>query len=116
MNWHAVIDERNCEYDEVIAEELRRDPAKLDLVIAWIEKWLADPDFSIHSKDALTEWLDLIRARGLAGVLEQLAERSEDAARMRQSSPFAVIMPQAERLRILERYEARRPRTHLAGV
>lgn len=116
VNWHEVIDERNCAYDEVIADVLRRDPAKLDRVVAWIEKWLADPDFSIHSKDALTEWLDLIRARGLAGVLEQLAERSEDAARMRQSSPFAVIMPQAERLRILERYEARRPRTHLAGV
>ena len=75
-----------------------------------------DPEYSIHSKDALTEWLDLIRARGLPGVLEKLADRSEDAFRMRHSSPFAVVMPQDERTRIFRRYEALRPRTHPAGV
>jgi hypothetical protein len=64
----------------------------------------------------LSEWLALIRVRGLPGVLEKLADRSEDSFRMRQSSPFAVVMPQEERLRILRRYEARRPRTHPAGV
>jgi hypothetical protein len=116
VNWHQVIDERNYEMDQVIADVLRREPANLDLAVAWIEKWLADPDFSIHSKDALTEWLELIKARGLDGVLETLADRSEDAVRMRQSSPFAVIMPQEERLRILRRYETLRPRTHPAGV
>lgn len=100
----------------VIARELRADPAKLQRVVAWIEKFLADPDCSIHSKDALTEWLELIRTRGLPGVLAALEDRSEEGQRMRQSSPFAVVMPQDERQRILERYEARRPRTLLAGV
>ena len=116
MNWHQVIEERSYEMDQVIAEVLRREPAKLDLVIAWIEQRLADPDYSLHSKDALTEWLDLIRSRGLPGVLEKLADRSEDAFRMRQNSPFAILMPQDERMRILRRYEALRPRTHPAGV
>jgi len=50
------------------------------------------------------------------GVLTVLRDRSENATRIRQNSPFAVIMPQDERRRILQRYEARRPRTHLAGV
>lgn len=116
MNWHQIIDERSYEMDQVIAEVLLREPAKLDLVVAWIERRLADPDYSIHSKDALTEWLQLIRSRGLPGVLEKLADRSEEAIRMRQSSPFAAIMPQEERLRILRRYEALRPRTHFASV
>jgi len=116
VNWHQVIEERSYEMHQVVADVLRREPGKLDLVIAWIERRLADPDYSIHSKDALTEWLDLIRARGLAGVLEKLADRSEDAFRMRHSSPFAVVMPQDERKRILSRYEALRPRTHPAGV
>jgi hypothetical protein len=116
MNWHEVIDERSYEMHQVVARILRADPSKLELVVAWIEKFLADPDFSIHSKDALTEWLDLIKARGLAGVLEVLDDRGEEACRMRQSSPFAVLMPQDERLRILRRYEALRPRTHPAGV
>ena len=116
MNWHQLIEERSYEMHQVVAEVLRRDPAKLDLVVGWIEERLADPDYSIHSKDALQEWLDPIRARGLPGVLEKLADRSEDAFRMRHSSPFAVIMPQDERMLILRRYEALRPRTHPAGV
>ena len=116
MNWHQVIDERSYEMHQVIAEVLRREPAKLDLAVAWIEKWLADPDYSVHSKDALTEWLDIIREGGLPAVLEKLADRGEDAIRMRQSSPFAVLMPQDERMRILRKYEALRPRTHPAGV
>jgi len=116
VNWHQVIDQRNYEFDQVIAAELTRDPSKLGLAVAWIERLLADPNYSVQSKDTLTEWLDLIRSRGLPGVLEQLADRSEATARMRQSSPFAVIMPQDERSRILQHYEALRPRTHLAGV
>jgi hypothetical protein len=110
------MEERSYEMDQVVAEVPRRDPSKLDRVIAWIEVRLADPDYSIHSKDALTEWLNLIRVGGLPAVLERLAVRSEDAIRMRQSSPFAVVMPQEERQRILRRYEAIRPRTHPAGV
>ena len=116
MNWHEVIDERAYEMDQVIADVLRRDPDKLNPVVEWIERFLADPDFSIHSKDDLTEWLDLIKTRGLPGVLNALRDRSEEGKRMRQNSPFAAIMPQEERLRILRRYEALRPRTHPAGV
>lgn len=116
MNWHEVIDERSYEMDQVIADVLRRDPAKLEEVVAWIKRFLADPDFSIHSKDDLTEWLDLIKSRGLPGVLEALSDQSEEGKRMRQNSPFAVIMPQDERLRILRQYEARRPRTRTASV
>jgi hypothetical protein len=116
VNWHEVIDERALEMDRVVARELRADPSKLELAVAWIERFLADPDYSVHSKDALTEWLELIRARGLPGVLAALEDRSEEGRRMRQSSPFAVIMPQDERRRILARYEALRPRTHPAGV
>ena len=115
MNWHEVIDERSLELHQVIARELRADPAKLERVVAWIEKFLADPDYSVHSKDALTEWLHIIR-QGLPRVLEALADRSEEGQRMRQSSPFAVIMPQDERARIFAKYEARRTRTHPAGV
>ena len=100
MNWHQLIEERSYEMDQVVADVLRRDPAKLDLVVGGIEARLADPDYSIHSKDALQEWLDLIHARGLAGVPEKLADRSEDAFRMRHSSPFAIIMPQVKRAKI----------------
>jgi hypothetical protein len=116
MNWHEVIDERSYEMHQVIVAILQSDPTKLNAVVAWIQKFLADPDYSVHSKDALTEWLDLIQARGLAGVIEMLNDRGEEATRLRQSSPFAVLMPQDKRLEILRRYEARRPRTHSTSV
>lgn len=116
MNWHELMDERALEMDAVIARELRADPAKLELVVAWIERFLAEPDYSVHSTDALMEWLNLIRVHGLSGVLSALADRSEEGRRMRQNSPFAVLMPQEERRRILAKYEARRPRAHPASV
>ena len=115
MNFHEIIDERALEMDRVIARELRADPAKLDLVVAWIQRFLDDPDYSENNKDCLREWLDLIR-EGLPRVLKALADFSEEGRRMRQNSPFAVLMPQEERLRILDKYEARRTRTHPAGV
>jgi len=43
MNWHEIMDERALEMDAVIARVLRDDPAKLKWVVAWIERFLADP-------------------------------------------------------------------------
>ncbi len=116
MNWHQIIEERSYEMHKVVAAVLRREPAKLRLVVDWIQRRLADPEYSVHSKDALTEWFDVIQEKGLSGVLEILDDRGENAARMRHSSPFAIIMPQDERRKILGRYEAFRPRTHSSGV
>ena len=109
MNWHQVIEERSCEMHQVVAAILRREPVRLRLVLTWTEQRLSDPEYSVHSKDALTEWLELIKAGGLPGVLEVLEDCGENAARMRHSSPFAVIMPQDERMKILRRHEALRP-------
>src|SRR5712691_3517682 len=116
MNWHEVIEQRALEMDEVIARVLRQDLSKLELVVAWIERFLAHPDYDIHSRDDLQEWLDLIKSGGLERVLKALSDRSDEGRRMRQNSPFVVLMPQDERLRILKKYEALRARTHPAGV
>jgi hypothetical protein len=116
MNWHQVIDERSYEMHQVIADILRRSPEKIALVSAWIERMMRNPDYSDQNKDALQEWVDVIEADGVEGVLNLLEKRDEEATRMRQNSPFAVLMPQERRLEILDKYEARRTRTPLAGV
>lgn len=116
MNGHELIDERSHEMHQVIADILRQSPEKLALVSAWIERRLGDPKYSAQGKDALQEWVDLIEAQGLSGVLHVLGRRDEEAVRMRQSTPFAVLMPQEKRLEILKKYESRRTRTSLAGV
>lgn len=116
VNWHEVIDERSYEMDQVIAAELQREPSKLKAVVARIERFLSDPEYSAQSKDDLGEWLEIINTRGLTGVLAALSDRSEEGKRLRQNSPFAILMPQEERLRILRRYEALRPRARAASV
>lgn len=116
VNWHQIIEERSYEMHQVVASVLRQDPAKLQLVADWIERRLSDSAYSDDSKDALHEWLNLIKQQGLAGVIAILDDRGEEASRMRHSTPFAVIMPQDKRMEILARYEALRPRTHSASV
>ena len=116
VNRHQVIDERSFEMHRVIASILRRDRTGLGKVVRWIGQCLSDPDYSIQSKDGLGEWLQIIESRPLSGVLEVLENRGETGARMRQSSPFAVLMPQEARMNILRRYEALRTRTHPASV
>lgn len=61
MNWHEVMDECALEMDRVIARELRADPAKLDLAVAWIQRFLDDADYSDQNKDALAEWMEILR-------------------------------------------------------
>lgn len=116
MNWHEIIDKRSLELHELIVRELRADPSGLERVVAWIEKFLADPEYSTTGKDALNEWMTIIRTHGLPGVLAVMEDRGEEGRRLRQSSPFAVLMPQVERTRIFQKYEALRTRTHPAGV
>lgn len=102
--------------DQVIAKELRESPERLLLVVNWIERKLADAVYSEQNKDALREWKQIIEAQGIDGVLRQLADRSEDGERLRQSSPFAALMPEGKRREILKRYEPLRTRTSFAGV
>lgn len=102
--------------DQVIAEELRVSPWRLALVLNWIEQKLADSVYSEQNKDALREWKTIIELRGIDGVLAQLADRSDEGERLRQSAPFSVLMPESKRQDVLKRYEPLRTRTSLASV
>lgn len=79
------------------------DPDLLDKARENVRRWQAangSPSL------ALTEWEHI-----LAGPVEQvtalLVERSEHATRLRQSSPFAGILTEAERKAIYESYTTR---------
>lgn len=102
--------------DQVIVGILRKSPEKLGLVSDWIERMLARPNYSDMNKDAIREWLNLIQQGGVEAVIEVLEDTGDEATRMRQSSPFAVLMPQDKRLEILKKYESFRARTPFAGV
>ena len=75
MNGHDVIDERSLELHGVIARELRADPAKLDLVVAWIRRFLDDPEYSDRGKDALGEWQNCSRVRPGSAMMPAMIPR-----------------------------------------
>ena len=54
----------------------------------------------------MREWLDLLESCRVEQVFELLVEDSENARRLRQSTPFAGILTQEERRRILEKHES----------
>lgn len=116
VNRHQVIDERSFEMHQVIADILRQSPGVLARVSRWIEDKLRDERYSEDGKAALREWQDVIRIEGVRGVLRVLDDRGDEATRMRQSTPFAVLMPSAQREAIYQKYESLRTRTSLAGV
>ncbi len=118
MSSHQIIDERSYEMHQVIVRILRADPAKLSLVLEQMDLRLADPNYSDSLKDCLREWREILIS-GIDRVFLTLEDRSEEGKRLRQNSPFAILMPQDERMEILRRYRRNEPvrvGTHPAGV
>lgn len=108
MNDHARLDERSLALHRLVAKKLAAEPSLLDLARANVARWQA----ANHTPSpALAEW-EQILDQPLDDIAAMLVERSEHAMRLRQSSPFAGILTDAERTAIYESYSAR---THHQG-
>ena len=100
---HSRLDERSLALHQLVARKVLADPALLNQARENLRRWQAlDGSPSL----ALSEWADI-----LSGPVDQvaqfLAEPSERAIRLRQSSPFAGILMEAERQAIYESYSTR---------
>ena len=83
---------------QLIAAKVRADPALLAKARENVRRWQASDG---SPKLALLEWEQILD--GPVNQLAQfLAERSERATRLRQSSPFAGVLTEAERRAIHE--------------
>ena len=105
---HARLDERSLALHRLVAQKLIADPTLLGLARANVARWKAAnaaPSF------ALSEW-EQILGQPIVEITALLVDRSEHATRLRQSSPFAGILTDAERKAIYESYAAR---THHQG-
>jgi hypothetical protein len=105
---HARLDERSLALHRRVAEKILADPALLGTARANVLRWQAA---SATPLPALSEW-ESILDEPVEEVAALLTERSERAARLRQSSPFTGIITEAERQAIYESYatRARHPR------
>ncbi len=81
----------------VIAEKISRDPKLLDIARENIARWSAksaDPQ-----RGYLKEWRDILD-REWPEIAELMTNMSEEATRLRSSSPFAGVLDARERERI----------------
>lgn len=107
---HAWVDQRNRVLSTAVAEHLRHRPALVASALARVRARLAAGPGP--ARWALEQWASLLSAAlageaGRAALFAVLTEEGEHAARLRQSTPFAGVVPEAERAAILR---------HLAGV
>ena len=102
MRSHEWIDERSLALHEAVAARLEADPQLLEVARANLKRWLAATPAA-----PLREWQRLLDTLSLPQLLRLLRARDEESARLRQSSPFAGLLPPAERQAILHRYESR---------
>jgi hypothetical protein len=100
---HGRLDERSLAMHELVAQKVQAVPALLDKARENIRRWR---ETSRTPSRALAEWEQILSSPA-DQVTAFLVERSEKAARLRQSSPFCGILTEAERQAIYESYSTR---------
>lgn len=100
MSDHIRLDERSLALHRAVGVALRLNPSLLSKVRANLDRW---------EQTAPGPWITEWRAeldRPLDALLALLESTDERATRMRQSSPFAGVLSQAERRTIYESHAA----------
>jgi hypothetical protein len=116
QTWHEILDDRSLEMDRVIAGKIRANPKLVQIALANIDRWLANPDYSESGRQAALEWKSIIENSSVKALVTLLESSSEEACRLRQSSPFCGILTPDERQAIFRKYEALRDRACLASL
>ncbi len=85
---HVLAEVRSLEIHRLAADELRRNPDRLEGVRARVRGWLADG--TVHPIYAQRWWQ--ILSRPLEDVIAVMTDPEEDARALRQASPFAGLV------------------------
>jgi hypothetical protein len=100
---HRVAEARSLALHCLIAQKIAADPELLEIpkrnLAAWIARYGDTPP------RALEEWRAVL-ARPWPEIAALISDPGEDAARLRQSSPFAGVLTAAERQRVYEAFRA----------
>ena len=78
-----------------IARMIETDLSILGTARANAERWLASGNYDEGEAASVREWLPMLNESRLDELMVALTSDSENATRMRQSSPFTGIIPKA---------------------
>ena len=97
LSGHARIEARSLAMHGAIAEKLRKNPRLLEAAGENIRRWRRQG----VDVTAFAEW-EAILERGVGETVRVLTDPSENAARLRQSTPFTGVLTPKERRRFFE--------------
>ena len=100
---HRRIDERSLALHQAIADKLRADPSLLEIARENLHRWSRQNGRSQPYWDAWRKLLD----GPFEELLASMVETSERMTAMRQATPFAGVLPPAERWAIFQKFERR---------
>jgi len=105
---HIYIDRRSRDFHRLIADRIKKNPALLNIAHENITRWRKrHKQENPHRTEPyyLSAWEDVL-SKGLAHALIFMCEDSDRATQLRQSSPFAGIIPQRERIEFFKAWNA----------
>jgi hypothetical protein len=100
---HRLLEARSLAMHALIAAKIANDPALLIKPRQNLERWSVR--WGSNPPRWAVEWRDIL-GRPWSEVAALIGEPSENAARLRQSSPFAGVLTAEERKRVYEAFRA----------
>ena len=99
---HMHLDARSLALHCLVARKLMANPALLEQAHSTLRRWSAQASQPLPAYFA--EWERILERppEQIAGFLVQM---SDDATRLRQSSPFATLLTQEERSRVYAAFQ-----------
>ena len=100
---HRILDARSLAMHCRIVQKVSRDPRLLEKAKANLARWIAKIDGA--KPRYLMEWQEILEKPWLT-IAEIMTSMSEDATRLRSSSPFAGVLNEKEREQIYAAFRA----------
>jgi hypothetical protein len=97
LRGHAVVEQRSLEMHRLVGQKLLANPTLLERARANLTRWQTTGSSGVQH--ALDAWQEIL-ARPMPMIVAFLESNSEEAIRLRQSSPFTGILTAAERTAI----------------
>lgn len=96
---HARRDDEKLRLHHAVAQQLLRDPGRvLAIAKANLRRWCtSDADTPYYE-----EWGQILGTLGVRELADLIVSDSEDARRLRQSTPFVGVVPRGKRDAILK--------------
>jgi len=101
-NAHERIDRINIEQDRLIASHLRKNGSALRIARKNLKRWMRRDK---QPRPVFLEWNRVLTCLTSIEIADFLESDTPLARRLRQSSPFAGVLSEAERLSSLRRHD-----------